>query len=63
MATKSMSDLRKLQRNQLARINKELIDSILAATDDGDELSKKIDKRLEAMINEMQALKTAKNSS
>ena len=47
MATKSMSDLRKLQRNQLARINKELIDSILAATDDGDE----------------QALKTAKNSS
>lgn len=60
MASKSLSELRKLQRNQLARINKdELIDIILATADGDGELTEKIDKRLEAMMKEMQALKTA----
>lgn len=57
--SKQLYDLRKLHRNQLAKINKdELIDSILASNNDGDEFHR-ISQRLEEVMKEMQALKTA----
>lgn len=57
MTTKHLSDLRKLQRNQLAKINKEdLIDSILLSNTEDGELSK-INKRLDDVMNEVKLLR------
>ncbi|XP_071529864.1 uncharacterized protein [Panulirus ornatus] len=58
MATKQQSDLRKLQRNQLVKINKdELIDIILASTPANDEFQQ-LNQKLEDVMKEMEALKT-----
>lgn len=57
MATKQLSDLRKLQRNQLAKINKEdLIDTILASNAEDGELAK-LNKRLDEFMKEVKLLR------
>lgn len=57
MATKQLSDLRKLQRNQLTKINKEdLIDSILASNAEDSELAK-LNKRLDEVMSEVKLLR------
>lgn len=57
MATKQLADLRKLWRNQLAEINKDvLIDIILASTPANDEFQQ-LNQKLEDVMKEMQALK------
>lgn len=57
MATRQLSDLRKLQRNQLIKINKEdLIDSILASNAEDGELAK-LNKRLDDVMNEVKLLR------
>ena len=57
MASKQLSDLRKLQRNQLLKINKEeLIDYIVSFNDENDALTK-ITRRLDEVMDEMQSLK------
>lgn len=59
MATKQLSDLQKLQRNQLVKINKdEMIDIILASTSVNNEF-KQLNQRLEDVMKELQALRTA----
>lgn len=58
MAPKQLSDLRKLQRNQLIRIYKdELIDIILASTPANDKFQQ-LNQKLEDVMKEMQELKT-----
>ncbi len=58
MSIKQLSELRKLPRNQLIKINKDdIIDSILAAGEENDELAK-INKRFDEVMNEMQTMKT-----
>ena len=55
---KQMSDLKGMQRNQLQRINKEeLIDVILAANNEKDNLLE-ITKKLTEVINELESLKS-----
>lgn len=57
MGSRQLSDLRKLQRNQLLKINKEeLIDTIISSTDETDALDK-ITKRLDEVMEEMKMLK------
>lgn len=57
MAAKSLSDLRKLPRNQLLKINKDdIIESIIAAGEAKDELAH-ISKRFDEIMDEMKTLK------
>lgn len=63
MTTKQLSELRKLQRHQLLKINKdELIESILSSDERHDELDK-INKRFDEIMAEMQSMKTMIASS
>lgn len=62
MGSRQLSDLRKLQRNQLLKINKEeLIDSIMSSADETDALGK-ITKRLDEVMEEMKMLKNMMTS-
>lgn len=55
---KSMNDLRKMPRTQLARINKEdLIESILAAPDPSETLVQDLMERLNALASEVKELR------
>ena len=55
---KSVNELRKMQRSQLVRINKEnLIESILAAPDPSETLVKDLMERLNALATEVKELR------
>lgn len=57
---RNLADLRRMQRGQLARINKdELIDHILAAKDDDAPAICALDQKLSAVMDEVTKLKEA----
>lgn len=57
---RNLSDLRRMQRNQLARINKEeLIDTILAAQDDELPALSSLEEKLNAVMAEVAEVKAA----
>ncbi|KAK4303170.1 hypothetical protein Pmani_024762 [Petrolisthes manimaculis] len=60
---KSLSELRRLQRTQLARINKEeLIESILAAPDQNEGLLKDMAEKFRDLVREVADLRQAVTS-
>ena len=60
---KPLSELRKMQRNQLVRVSKdELIESILSSDDESSEQFRTLNETLQALISEISQMKNAINS-
>ena len=59
---KSLSDLRKMQRNQLSRVSKEdLIESILSSADESSDQLRTLNESLQLLVSEVSQLKNAIN--
>ena len=60
---KPLSELRKMQRNQLVRVSKdELIESILSSDDDSSEQLRTLNETLQVLVSVISQMKNAINS-